>query len=96
MESITEFAKKQGFSTALLLLIAWLLNNKLEQLEVKLWDCEASKFKNITDNNERSNKVIEGNTIALDRNTDVLETLIGTKPTTKQKIVPSHWRKDLK
>lgn len=91
IESALEYIKKQGFSTALLVAIAWILYNKIENLEKRIYDCEADKFAIIVANNERSNEVILQNTEAFERNTEVLEqikTFVGMGPTIHRKKSP--------
>lgn len=82
---IIDTLKRQGAFAALLLLISWLLYNKMERLEIRIQNCETEKFNLITQNNERSNTVIANNTIALDRNTESNERLIELYPVIRPK-----------
>lgn len=96
---ILDTLKRQGAFAGLLLLIAWVLFSKLERMEERIQNCEAEKFKIITENNERSNVVIDRNTVALDRNTEVVETLLGLSPSViyrKKKPEPLTAREGLK
>ena len=93
MDFYLDLVKRYGLAVVLLLVAVWWQNARLDRIETRLAGCEADKFKIITDNNERSNTVINQNTIALDRNTDVLEGIqsaLGIGPSIRQKkrIVP--------
>ncbi len=88
MDFLADIAKRYGLPFALLVLAVWWLNSRLVHIETRLENCEADKFKIITDNNERSNAVIGANTIALDRNTEVLKQCLGEATTPKKRIAP--------
>lgn len=85
-----DFAKRQGFTVVLLLGIAWLLYNKIEHLETRVQSCEAEKFMILVENNKRSDAVIQSNTIAIERNTDALDLLLGNSG-----AIPIHAKKSL-
>lgn len=80
--------KKQGFTTILLLLIAWLLYNKMEHIEAQLRDCEAEKMQIVSNLVATSNEVISKNSAALERNAEVFETIFSTTPTIHRKRIP--------
>lgn len=89
----TDIAKRYGLPFLLLCLAIWWLNTRLNHIETRLQDCEAEKFQIITQNNERSNAVIAQNTIALERNTDVMESIqayldLGVPVHQKKRLVP--------
>lgn len=93
MEWFIEMVKKQGFAIALLLLVAWVLYQKMEALEAKWTNCEQEKFSMIADMAKSSNLTIERNTAALERNTEALEVIqgyigIGHTAQRKKKIIP--------
>ena len=75
MDFINDIAKRYGLPFTLLLLAVWWLNSRLGTIETRLQGCEADKFRIITENNERSNAVIAKNSQALERNTDVMESI---------------------
>lgn len=83
MEFINDIVKRYGLTVTILLLIIWWLNNRLGDIEKRLVGCEEAKFEIITKNNERSSEVIDRNTLALERNTAVMEALVA--PTTAKK-----------
>lgn len=92
-EFVTEFLKKQGGFTLLLILIAWILYGKMERLESRIQNCETEKFQLIVENNERSNVVIQRNTEALIQNTETLESIqayigLGATIHQRKKITP--------
>ncbi len=73
MDFFKDIAQKYGLPFTLLCLAIWWLHSRLEHIENRLAGCEADKFKIITENNERSNAVIEQCTYALERNTETLQ-----------------------
>ena len=93
MDIYFDIAKRYGLPFLLLLIAVWWQNSRLDHIEHRLEGCEADKFRIITENNERSNAVIAQNTIALERNTDALESIqsylgIGLSIHQKKRIVP--------
>lgn len=75
MEFLKEIATRYGLPFTLLCLAVWWQNSRLERIETRLEGCEAAKFKIITENNERSNAVIQQNTHALERNTETMQSI---------------------
>lgn len=101
MQDFIEIAKKQGFTTVLLLVIAWLLYNKLEAVETRIRDCEAEKFQIIAKMVETSNMVIERNSRALDHNAETMQSIqaylgLGTSKNRKTPITAMTAREGIK
>lgn len=89
MEFFTESLKKQGFTTILLVVIAWILYQKMERIEGHWKNCEDEKLKLVTELVQNCNRVITNNTAALERNTEAFEAITGgKKPTIHQKKSP--------
>lgn len=89
MDVFTESLKKQGFTTILLVVIAWLLYSKMERIESHWKNCEDEKLELVTQLVQQTNKVINSNTTALERNTEAFEALLGgKKPSIHQKKTP--------
>ncbi len=100
MEYLLDIGKRYGLPFVLLLLALWWQNSRLDRIETRLQDCEAEKFRIITENNDRSNAVIAQNTIALERNTDVMESIqsylgLGASIHQKKRILPLTARQGL-
>jgi hypothetical protein len=86
MEIFTETLKRQAFTTILLVAIAWILYTKMERIEMHWKNCEDEKLRLVTDLVQQTNKVINSNTTALERNTEAFEALLGgKKPSIHQK-----------
>lgn len=88
MDFFTEALKKQGFTTILLVVIAWILYSKIERIEGHWKNCEDEKLRLVTELVQQTNVVIERNSTALLRNTEAFETLLGRKPTIHEKKYP--------
>jgi hypothetical protein len=89
MNDFIEIAKKQGFTTVLLLVIAWVLYSKIEYLETRIQNCEADKFQIIEKIVEKSNNTIDRNTQALERNTEIIDAiLINNSAKSRKKVDP--------
>ena len=88
MDIFTEALKKQGFTTILLVVIAWILYNKMERIEGHWKNCEDEKLRLVTELVQQTNVVIERNSTALLRNTEAFETLLGKKLTIHPKKHP--------
>lgn len=88
-----EYIKKQGPLVALLLGIAWILYNKIEKLEGDIQICNDQKFNAVVSLTQQTNKALDQNTIALERNTEVIENIqaylgLGSSIHAKKRTVP--------
>jgi hypothetical protein len=81
-----EAIKRQGALVSLLLLIAYVLYNKIEKMENRIQVCEDQKFEMLADMNKENRLTIERNTKALELNAELFYLITEPQKPQKKKL----------